>query len=65
MKNFESWWEANSWGVYENPYDNAKESWRAALEWALKDLEEQYERLCNTFECGWFGGTIEDELKDD
>ncbi len=38
-----------------------KRAWKAALEWALKNLEESYKKLASG-DMGWEGGFIEDEL---
>ncbi len=62
MKEYEKWRKETN-PRYNSPavFYAMERSWKAALEWALKNLEESYEKLASG-DMGWEGGFIEDEL---
>ena len=64
MKEFDKYWDK----LYYLPTEYDAKScmadvWKAALEWALKELDYKYETSLPGV--GWQGSFIEEELKDE
>lgn len=70
MKEFEKWNKIHRINdlrlkdkvAVEHNEQERNKGWKAALEWALRDLNEQFEHYCHG-DSGWQGKFIEQELK--
>ena len=65
MKAFEEWWENNN-ELCHDPTghfcrEDAKEAWKAALEWALAEMHKIDEATGET--TYWYGTPLEKELE--